>query len=126
MNNLLNFIDEPPKIERGKLLDHRCKYLINKNINMMVPWWLMACYAYYHLDTIILSDNYFEFELSKQLKENFKNIEHRHKNIIENHLKEMIGNDGIISFKTAFMIPKQEYPNIIIGATIDLIKQIHG
>ena len=40
--------------EESKNLDHQCLDVIDSNINMTVPWYLMAAYAYYVEDDPIL------------------------------------------------------------------------
>lgn len=59
-------------------LDKECLDIIDTNPNMMVPWYLMAAYAYYEQDDPILSDAVFD-RLSKRLLENWDTIEHLHK-----------------------------------------------
>jgi len=62
-------------------LDKECLDIIDNNINMMVPWYLMAAYAYYEQDDPILSDAMFD-RLGKRLLENWDKIEHMHKDLI--------------------------------------------
>ena len=38
------------------MLDTKAQGFFDKNINLMVPWYLMAAYAYYKEDDPILSD----------------------------------------------------------------------
>ena len=40
--------------------DKDCMDLIDDNINLIVPWYLMAAYAYYNEDNPILSDSIFD------------------------------------------------------------------
>ena len=123
MSDLSDFLDEPPEIRKGQLLDDYCKYIVSKNKNMLLPWWLMACYAYYELDQILLSDTYFEFELAEQLKKNYPKITHHHKSVIEKHKEQMLDSNGKLDFKTAFMI--KEWPERVAGATKCLLKKIY-
>lgn len=61
------------------------------NPNMLVPWYLMACYMYYELDDPFLSDEKFDW-LCKELDEKWDVVEHRHKELIErNALKAGTG-----------------------------------
>jgi hypothetical protein len=48
---------------------------------MLVPWYLMAAYAYYHLDQSLMSDAEFD-EMAIVMLENYESIEHRHKHLI--------------------------------------------
>lgn len=63
------------------LLDKECLDIIDNNPNMMVPWYLMAAYAYYVEDEPILSDSIFD-RLSKKMLKEWENIEHMHKEFI--------------------------------------------
>ena len=63
------------------MLDKQCLETVDKNINMSVPWYLMAAYAYYEEDDPILSDNMFD-RLAKKMLKNWDVIEHFHKHVI--------------------------------------------
>jgi hypothetical protein len=67
--------------EESKNLDHQCLDVIDSNINMTVPWYLMAAYAYYLEDDPILSDSLFD-RLAKKMLEHWSEIEHQHKHCI--------------------------------------------
>lgn len=64
-----------------KQLDKACMDIVDDNINMTVPWYLMASYAYYVQDDPILSDGRFD-RLSKMMLDNWDSIEHMHKSHI--------------------------------------------
>lgn len=51
------------------------------NINLMVPWYLMAAYAYYKDDDPILSDHFFD-DMAKTMLAVWDDIEHFHKHLI--------------------------------------------
>lgn len=70
-------------IEDVSELDKTCTDIVDDNINMSVPWYIMACYAYYVEDSPILSDAQFD-RLAKRMLENWNDIEHFHKE----HLNE--------------------------------------
>lgn len=63
------------------MLDNRAAELFAKNINMMVPWYLMASYAYYEQSDPILSDSFFD-EMGKTMLAVWDDIEHFHKDLI--------------------------------------------
>ena len=63
------------------MLDKQCLETVDKNINMTVPWYLMAAYAYYVEDNPILSDSMFD-RLGKKMLKNWDAIEHFHKHHI--------------------------------------------
>ena len=58
-----------------------CLDTIEDNINMTVPWFLMAAYSYYIEDDPILSDAQFD-RLVKRMIEHWDKIEHHHKECI--------------------------------------------
>lgn len=48
------------------------------SLNLTVPWYLLAAYAYYEEDDPIIEDTTFD-ELSKYMLENWSKIKHIHK-----------------------------------------------
>lgn len=75
---------------------------IDTNINLTVPWFLMAAYAYYVEDDPILSDGQYD-RLVKRMLDNWDNIEHRHKHLID-----------LESLQAGTYLG--EYPSIVKGA----------
>ena len=69
------------KRKQTEMFDKHCGDLIDDNLNMTVPWYLMSAYAYYVEDRPILSDSYFD-RLAKKMIDNWDNIEHMHKEVI--------------------------------------------
>lgn len=65
----------------NNLLDKDCLDIIDTNKNMMVPWYIMAAYAYYVDDQPILSDQIFD-KLSKKMLKQWDEIDHFHKDYI--------------------------------------------
>lgn len=49
--------------------------------NLLVPWYLMAAYVYYHLDDQIITDAQFD-SMAKTMLKNWDTIKHRHKYLI--------------------------------------------
>lgn len=62
-------------------LDKVCTDMVDDNINMSVPWFLMAAYAYYLMDDPIISDAKFD-RLCRRMIESWNEIEHHHKDLI--------------------------------------------
>jgi hypothetical protein len=58
----------------GNMLDDHASKIFAKNINMMVPWYLMASYAYYVQDDAIFSDGFFD-EMGKTMLAVWDDIE---------------------------------------------------
>ena len=73
-----------------------------ENINMMVPYYLMASYAYYKQDDPIFSDGFFD-NMVKTMLERWDDIEHWHKEYI---------NKGDLEAGTVL----GEYPTRVEGA----------
>jgi hypothetical protein len=89
------------------LLDVYCEKII-KNKNMMIPWYIMAAYAYYVNDDPIISDSLYD-SLAKQLLLHYDEIQHHHKHLITKDQLEA---------GTCLI----EYPSIIEGAVKELKK----
>ena len=54
---------------------------VETSINLLVPWYLMAAYAYYEEDNPIMSDQTFD-KCAKKLLNNWEQIEHMHKHYL--------------------------------------------
>lgn len=88
------------------MLDDYAAEIFADNINMMVPWYLMAAYAYYKQDEPILSDAFFD-AMGKTMLERWDDINHYHKHFITVNDLEAGSYLG-------------EYPSIIKGALEDV------
>ena len=64
------------------MLDNLCLRLTSGNKNLLVPWFLLSCFAYYENDRPLLSDAAFD-DLTKRLAASFQDIEHIHKSLID-------------------------------------------
>lgn len=62
-------------------IEKACMEICDDSINMYVPWYIMAAYAYYVQDDPILQDNIFD-TLSKRILEHWDEINHRHKDYL--------------------------------------------
>lgn len=62
-------------------LDKMCMDVTDDNVNMYVPWYLMAAYSYYVEDDPILSDSRFD-RMARTMLERWDEIEHHHKHLI--------------------------------------------
>lgn len=67
--------------DKQDMFDKDCVDHADTNINMCVPWYIMASYAYYVLDDPILTDSTFD-RLCRKLLENWDSIEHIHKHLL--------------------------------------------
>lgn len=59
-------------------IEKACTDTCDDSINMYVPWYLMASYAYYEDDDPIISDSMFD-RMSKRILTHWDEITHRHK-----------------------------------------------
>ena len=64
-----------------KYYNEYAQKIFDENINMMVPWYLMASYAYYHICHPLFTDDFFD-NMAKVMLENWDTIEHWHKELI--------------------------------------------
>ena len=63
------------------MLDQVAANIFAKNVNMMVPWYLMASYAYYEESDPIFTDQFFD-DMGKTMLQVWDDIEHFHKELI--------------------------------------------
>ena len=91
------------------MLDNYAAKLFAKNINMMVPWYLMASYAYYKQDDAIFSDGFFD-DMGKTMLAVWEDIEHFH--------KEYVTIDDLEA--GTFL---GEYPSRVEGALVEVRKE---
>lgn len=98
----------PSITTRDNLLNNYFYKQVNNNINLAVPLYLIAAYAYYIEDDPLISDDCFDW-LAKLLKEHWEELTHRHKRYLT--LDDL--NAG------TFL---GEYPSIVSGAVGDLRK----
>ena len=61
--------------------DQDAALLFIENLNMMVPYYLMAAYAYYKEDDPIFTDAFFD-NMGKTMLERWDDIDHYHKEYI--------------------------------------------
>ena len=85
-----------------------CSDGIDENINLSVPWYLMAAYAYYIEDEPILSDAQFD-RLVRKMINKWDKINHMHKHLITTDMLEAGSYLG-------------EYPSRVQGAVAQVRK----
>lgn len=72
---------------KNENFDKDCLDVVDDNLNMAVPWYLMASYAYYEQDRPILSDSVFD-RLAKKMFDCWEQIEHMHKHCLNKDMLE--------------------------------------
>lgn len=92
------------------ILDKHVIRIITNNVNMTVPYYLMASYAYYEKDDPILSDDFYD-KLAKKIIKQWDNIEHYHKYLLN---KDMLEAGSYIG----------KYPSIVLDALENLRKTV--
>lgn len=93
------------------ILDDHAAEIFAKNINMMVPYYLMASYAYYVEDDPIFSDAFYD-NLAKTMLAVWDDIEHQHKHLLNTSMLEAGSFLG-------------EYPSIVSGS-LKSLKKLHA
>ena len=68
-------------------IEKACMEICDDSINMYVPWYLMAAYAYYVEDNPILEDSLFDM-LAKRMLEHWDEIDHPHKQCLSKDMLE--------------------------------------
>ena len=96
----------PSITTRDNLLNNYFYKQVKVNINLAVPLYLIAAYAYYIEDDPLISDDCFDW-LAKLLKDHWEELSHRHKKYLT--LDDL--NAG------TFL---GEYPSIVPGAVNNL------
>ena len=76
-------------------------------MNNPIAKYLMCSYAYYKLDTNLISDHEFD-QLGKDILANYDNIEHMHKHLVT---KEMLNAGTYLG----------DYPTMVRSATVNYI-----
>jgi hypothetical protein len=80
-------------------------------LNMLVPWYLMASYAYYVLDQSLLTDAQFD-RMCSLLYQNWDMIDHRH--------KAWVDRDALRA-GTGYHMAERDYPSMAVSAAHRLI-----
>jgi len=94
-----------------KWKDTMSKKIYDEDLNMLVPWFLMASYAYYRLGVNIMKDSEFD-RIANNLKHNWEEVDHMHKHLIT---LEMLSTSSGYSIK---------YTNMIKHATLIYIDSL--
>ncbi len=103
------FFDDPVVVKETP--DSRCIRITDQNPSMLVPWWLMASFLYYHEDISLLSDELFD-AISETLKDKYDELDHPHKHLIQ---KEFT--------KSGFYLKYEDYPGMCKGGAKHLVKE---
>lgn len=97
---------------RARVCDADCREAITARPNLIVPWLLMAGYAYHQLAAPILTDGCWD-ELCRLAQALWDRIEHRH--------KHLIGPDDLAA-GSLFALTEDAYPEISRSAAIRILR----
>lgn len=75
------------RIITGKMMDSKCFDCIEEEPNLMVPWYILASYAYYQEDAPIISDQSFD-RLTAMLLDSWSTVQHFHKKYLSREMLE--------------------------------------
>lgn len=77
-----------------------------------LQWYLMASYAYYHLDNNIMADVEYD-ALARWLYLQWDDFEHQHKHLVKK--------SDLASTSSLFDLPEDKYPGMVKSATMYLL-----
>jgi len=95
-------------------LDTKGREITGSNPNLIIPWFLMASYLYYHKNYSLFSDEYYD-ELSKELLLRWDQVEHRHKHLI---LKEHLIAGSLYTLK------EEDYPEMCKAGALFIAREL--
>jgi hypothetical protein len=81
---------------------------------MLVPWYLIASYAYYVADSPVISDEDYD-GLCKRLLLRWEEVSHPHKHLVDVEA---------LRAGTAFHLTAASYPGIVVGAAHRLMAMV--
>jgi hypothetical protein len=85
----------------------------NEHPNLALRKFLVASYAYYHLDSTIMSDTGYD-SLAQYILKDWELIDHPHKRYVEKY--------GDLEAGSLFAMPEIEYPEIVKDAAYQMTK----
>jgi hypothetical protein len=93
----------------------RARNAIKGSINLAVPWYLSASFAYYKEDVSLMTDTYYD-DICILLNERWDDITHRHKSLIER---------DALSAGTGYNLKYDKWPLILQSATRQLMSELN-
>lgn len=92
-------------MKTAKTFDRKARDKCAKNLNMVVPFYLMGAYAYYELDDPIMTDATFDW-LAQIGNQHWDTITHPHKHLLTKDMLEA----------GTFILGENKWPSIVIDA----------
>ncbi len=96
--------------------DRQALAVIRRETGMLVAWYLMASWLYYHKDQSLLSDPFYD-AICRELDRLWDEIDHPHTAIVDR---------AGLKAGTAYAIPATAYPAIVKGAAERLVRERTG
>lgn len=97
-------------------LDDLCTAAVDRSVNMLIPWLLIASYAYYHEDESLLSDLLFD-RMCKQALERYAEITHPHKRFVS---------EDALRAGSLYHLRREDYPSVVEGACRRLVGDLRS
>ena len=90
---------------------------LKKGPNMLVPWYLILSYAYYHLDETLVSDKMYDSICRSLIKalEAF-DVDHRHMGLCD---------VDALKAGTAYHLKKVDYPGMAVSCAENFAKGVY-
>lgn len=96
------------------MLDERCRELIDRDPNLLVPWYLMCSFLYYHEDEAIISDGLYD-EICQRLDREWRKVDHPHKRLVKR--KDLKAGTG-------FTLKRRDLPMRTVSAALLLLEEM--
>ena len=96
-------------------LDDKVDRLVSKNKCLLVPWYLILSYAYYHRDVSLVSDGLYD-RICKDLLTaiNSSDIEHRHLRLCDTEA---------LAAGTAYHLYAKDYPSMAVSCADQFVRE---
>lgn len=89
------------------ILDRKVEEFLKKEVNLLVPWYLILSYAYYFLDVSLVSDGFYD-RICKDLMAALDafDIDHRHMRLCDM---------DALKAGTAYHLKRGDYPGMVVS-----------
>jgi hypothetical protein len=111
-------VEEPRSLEpiSGPIMDSMVRSLIEEHPNLLVAYYLICSYLYYHRDISIISDGLYD-EICDTLRVHWDDVEHPHKHLIDR---------GALSSGSGYYLPENSFPGMTRAAACALVNSQWG
>ena len=103
-------------VDQQRIAD-ACELALLMSQNMLVPWYLILSYAYYHLNESLVSDEVYDSVCKLLLDEMDQfNVEHEHMHLIDT---------AALRAGTAFHLKREQYPLRVVRVAEGMVSGIY-